>query len=83
MFPSGAGASRNAFSSVIEEDTPRQEIYRGELLSEQTNTGSISEIALFNAASGGTMLSRRTFYRIEKTVDLELQSEYFMGVGQK
>lgn len=83
LFPSGGAATRNAISSVIEENKPRQEVYRGELLSEQTNTGSISEIGLFNAASGGTMFCRRTFYRIEKTVDLELQDEYFIGVGQQ
>ena len=83
LFPSGNGVARNAISSVIEEDKPRQEIYRGELLSDQTNTGSISEIGLFNTASGGTLFCRRTFYRIEKTVNLELQSEYFIGVGQQ
>lgn len=83
LFPSGGAAARNAFSSVIEEDRPRQEVYRGEILSDQLNTGSISEIGLFNASSGGTILCRRTFYRVEKTSELEIQDEYFMGIGQR
>ena len=83
LFPSGAGAARNVFSSVVGIDKPRQEIYYGELLSEQANIGSISEIGLFNASSGGTLFCRRVFYRVEKTTDIELQEEYSISVEQQ
>ena len=83
LFPSGGATVRNAFSSVDEFFSSNQELYYGELLSDQSNIGSVSEIALFNASSGGTMLCRRAFYRTEKTSDLELQDEYAIGVGRR
>ena len=74
LFPSGAGTQRNAVYSQNIYETETQ--FTGRLETDQLDQGSLFEIGVFTAQSGGTLFARQNYYLLFKTTGLNLIDDF-------
>lgn len=80
LFASGASDTRNAVDSF--RYTKERVIVSGKLFADQLVNGSLFEIALSTASSGGSMLTRQDYAQKIKTDTLALPTDWYLGVDQ-